>query len=120
MAAPARNCWYGAGATLALLPGKQVPLRPAVGAGAVYKRNRPSMTDRNLNNVLKTLDGMKKEIGDLKKNQDDMKKDISQLKLDTAVNQALFAVNLTPTALLLLGVLYFMYSNFLISGRGGN
>ncbi|GLC38297.1 hypothetical protein PLESTM_000708900 [Pleodorina starrii] len=101
----ARKSEYGAGGAPAHLPGKQVRLRPAVRAGALYRHpawNHPSIMERKLDKLLK--------------NQAEMQKSIAQLTTDTAVNKALVAVNLTPAASLVLGVLYFVYNNF--SGGG--
>ncbi|KAG2432163.1 hypothetical protein HXX76_009085 [Chlamydomonas incerta] len=101
------NCGYSDGAAPAHLPGKQVRLRTAVRAAALYTRparHRRSVLERKLDQVLT--------------NQAELQKDISQLKQDTAVSKALVVVNLTPVASLVLGVLYFMYTNFKVSGGG--
>ncbi|PNW72583.1 hypothetical protein CHLRE_15g634900v5 [Chlamydomonas reinhardtii] len=106
------NCVYSAGAAPAHLLGKQVRLRIAVRAGALYTRparHGRSVLERKLNKVLTNQGKMQKDIGD-------MQKDISQLKQDTAVNKALVAVNLTPMASLVLGVLYFLYTNSKVLG----
>ncbi|PNW79574.1 hypothetical protein CHLRE_08g358500v5 [Chlamydomonas reinhardtii] len=108
------NCVYSAGAAPTHLPGKQVRLRTAVRAGALYTRparHHRSVLERKLNKVLTNQGKMQKDIGE-------MQKDISQLKQDMAVNKALVAVNLTPVASLVLGVLYIMYTNFKVSGGG--
>jgi hypothetical protein len=122
---------YGAGAAQARLR----PL-PVVRAGARYKRpawNRLSIMERKLDKVLDNQAAMQKEQAAMQKDQAEMKKDqaamqkdqaemkkdqaamqkgITQLTMDTAVNKALVAVNLTPAASLVLGVLYFVYNNF--------
>ncbi|KAG2439140.1 hypothetical protein HXX76_004507 [Chlamydomonas incerta] len=115
------NCGYSAGAAPAHLPGKQVRLRTAVRAGALYTRparHRPSVLERKLNQVLTNQGKMQKDISEMRKDISEMRKDISQLKQDTAVNKALVAVNLTPMATLVLGVLYIVYTNFKVSGGG--
>ncbi|KAG2450738.1 hypothetical protein HYH02_004576 [Chlamydomonas schloesseri] len=124
---PARNCGYGAGAKLAHLPGKQVRLRP-VRAGALYMRRpvaRRSMMERKLDKVLSNqvemqqdIGRMQQDIGGMQQDIGKMQQDIEQLKIDMAVNKALVLVNLTPAALLVLGVLYIVYSDFLASGGG--
>ncbi|PNW72584.1 hypothetical protein CHLRE_15g634913v5 [Chlamydomonas reinhardtii] len=108
------NCVYSAGAAPAHLPGKQVRLRTAVRAGALYTRparHGRSVLERKLNKVLtnqgkmqKDIGKMQKDIGKMQKDIGEMQKDISQLKQDTAVNKALVAINLTPVASLVLGV----------------
>ncbi|GLC67528.1 hypothetical protein PLESTF_000567300 [Pleodorina starrii] len=115
----ARKSEYGAGGAPAHLPGKQVRLRPAVRAGALYRHpawNHPSIMERKLDKLLKNQAEMLKNQAEMLKNQAEMQKSIAQLTTDTAVNKALVAVNLTPAASLVLGVLYFVYNNF--SGGG--
>ena len=71
----------------------------------------PCDSSHKLNKVLTNQGKMQKDIGDMQNN-------ISQLKQDTAVNKALVAVNLTLVASLELGALYFVYTNFKVSGGG--
>eukprot|EP00198_Chlamydomonas_reinhardtii_P011256 XP_001700593.1 predicted protein [Chlamydomonas reinhardtii] len=78
-------------------------------ARMVPTANHGPVLERKLNKVLTNQGKMQKDIGD-------MQKDISQLKQDTAVNKALVAVNLTPMASLVLGVLYFLYTNSKVLG----
>ncbi|PNW79573.1 hypothetical protein CHLRE_08g358582v5 [Chlamydomonas reinhardtii] len=115
------NCVYSAGAAPTHLPGKQVRLRTAVRAGALYTRparHHRSVLERKLNKVLTNQGKMQKDIGEMQKDIGKMQKDISQLKQDMAVNKALVAVNLTPVASLVLGVLYIVYTNFKVLGGG--
>lgn len=76
-------------------------------------RRGPSTLERKVDKVLRGLEEIKDDIVMIKNEQAKMKDDIVQLKQDVAVNnKALVAVNLTPAASLVLGVMYFLYTRW--------
>lgn len=102
-----------------LVPGKQAWRRLAVRPGALYTHpafNR--QPNRQPNRQSNRRSKVERKLDKVLQNQDKMQEDIGQLKMDMAVNKALVLVNLTPAASLVLGVLYFVYSNFMASGGG--